>query len=157
MKIYLSLIIFIFSITLSLKAQQTSSLEASTTYVQDYYSTYETGYDFDGTYVVISNNYKATFCDTIFTLTFDAIDENKNLQKQSVTIHLNDVISIEPNGTDIVEIFGDTPLVVPLCGKLAFFTNTEIYEINIYYEVDANVEDSEIYKSFNQLIETYKN
>ena len=64
MKIYLSLIIF--SITLSLKAQQTSSLEASTTYVQDYYSTYETGYDFDGRYLVTSNNYKATFL-TLFS------------------------------------------------------------------------------------------
>ena len=69
-------------------------------------------------------------------MTFDAIDENNNLQKQSVIIHLNDVISIEPNGKDIVEIFGDTRLVVPLCGKLKSNTKNESYEINIYYEVD---------------------
>ena len=126
-------------------------------YIKSYYSDFKTGYDFDSEYVAISENYKATFADTIFTLTFDTFDENKEIQKQTITINPKGVFSIEPNGTDVVEIFGNDPLIVPICGKLAFITAHQTFNINIYYEVDADVEQSEIYFAFNQLIETNKN
>lgn len=138
-------------------AQKIDTVDDSIKYIQDYYSNFSTGYDFDGKYLMLSNNYNATFSDATFTLTFDVIDENKNIQKQAVTINLKEVISIEPNGTDVVEIFGNDPLILPICGKLAFKTETEEYNINIYYEVDDDVEQTEIYKTFKTLIETHKN
>jgi len=149
-----TLLLFLLLCAFTSKAQEinNSSLE----YIKDYYSNFSTGYDFDGKYVVISENYKATLSDAIFTLTFESIDENKNIQKQTVTINLKDVINLEPNGTDVVEIFGNDPLIVPICGKLAFITNNESYYININYEVDEDVEQSEIYKTFKTLIETHK-
>lgn len=144
-----TLILIVLLSFFSSKAQEikNSSLE----YIKDYYSDFSTGYDFDGKYVTLSENYKATFSDSKFTLTFDSLDENKILQKQTLTINLNDVISIEPNGTDVVEIFGNDPLIVPICGKLAFKTADESFEINIYYEVDEDVERTEIYKAFKEL------
>lgn len=113
-----TLILIVLLSFFSSKAQEIkkSSLE----YIKDYYSDFSTGYDFDGKYIVISDNYKATLTDAIFTLTFESIDENKNLQKQTVTFSLKDIVSIEPNGTDVVEIFGNDPLIVPISGKLVF-------------------------------------
>jgi len=135
-----------------LVAQKIYTVDDSVKYIQDYYSNFSTGYDFNGKYVALSNNYKATFSDSIFTLTFNVIDENKNIQNQTVTINLKDVVNLEPNGTDVVEIFGNDPLIVPICGKLAFITNNESFDINIYYEVDEDVEQTEIYKAFKELI-----
>lgn len=133
-------------------AQKIDTVDDSIKYIQDYYFNFSTGYDFNGKYVALSNNYKATFSDSIFTLTFNVIDENKNIQNQTVTINLKDVISIEPNGTDVVEILGNDPFIVPISGKLAFITNYESFNINIYYEVDEDVEQTEIYKAFKELI-----
>lgn len=135
-------------------AQKIDPVDDSVKYIQDYYSNFSTGYNFNGKYVMFSENYKATFSDAIFTLTFDSIDENKNFKKQTITINLKDVISIEPNGTDVVEIFGNDPLIVPICGKLAFKTANESFEINIYYEIAEDVEQTKIYKAFEKLIKT---
>ena len=121
-------------------------------FIKEYYSGFRTSYDFDGKYIVISENYKATFSDAIFTLTFEAFDENKTIQQQTITINLKDVLGIEPYGTDVIEIIDNDPLIVPICGKLAFITAKETYNINIYYEVDDDVEQSEIYKAFEKLI-----
>ncbi|WP_034917658.1 hypothetical protein [Gillisia sp. CAL575] len=121
-------------------------------YIQDYYSSFSTGYDFDGKDIVLSNNYKAIFSGFIFTLTFDTFDEQKNLNNQTITINLKEVISLEPNGTDVVEIYDFETLVIPITGKLAFITADESYDVNIYYEVDEDVEQTKIYKAFEDLI-----
>ncbi|PKP25577.1 MAG: hypothetical protein CVU03_07615 [Bacteroidetes bacterium HGW-Bacteroidetes-2] len=150
-----TLILIVLLSFFSSKAQKikNSSLE----YIQDYYSDFSTGYDFDGKYISLSDNYKAIFSDAIFTLTFNTYDEQNNISEQTITINLKNIVSIKPNGTDVVEIFGNDPLIVPICGKLAFKTKTEEYDINIYYEVDEDVERTKIYKTFKTLIETHKN
>jgi len=145
-------IIIFLVISQSLVAQKIDTVDDSVKYIQDYYSSFSTGYDFDGKYIVISENYKATFSDAIFTLTFDTFDEYKDIQKQTITIDLKDVVSIEPNGTDVVEIFDNEPLLIPISGKLAFKTANESYEINIYYEVDEDVERTQIFKAFEKLL-----
>ncbi len=140
-----------------LVAQKIDTVDDSAEYIQDYYSSFSTGYDFDGKYIALSENYKATFSGARFTLTFDTFDENRDIQKQTITINLKEVISIEPNGTDVVEIYDFETLVVPISGKLAFITADESYDVNIYYEVDADVEQCKIFKAFKKLIETHKN
>jgi hypothetical protein len=147
-------IIALFLISQFVVAQKIEPVDDSVKYIQDYYSGFSTGYDFDGKYITFSDNYKATFSDAIFTLTSDSIDEKKNLQKQTITINLKDVLSMKPNGTDVVEIFGNDPFILPICGKLAFKTATEEYNLNIYYEVDDDVEKTKIYKAFQELIKT---
>jgi hypothetical protein len=52
----------------------------------------------------------------------------------------------------VVEIFGNDPLIVPLSGKLAVVTPNESYNINIYYEVDEDAEQTGIYKAFLEFI-----
>jgi hypothetical protein len=123
-------------------------------YIQDYYSTFRTGYDFDGKFIAISENYKATFSDSHFILTFDTFDENKKIQKKTISINLKKVIGIEPNGTDVVEIHDSETAIVPISGKLAFITKKKSYDINVYYEVDEDVEQTRIYKAFNDLIKS---
>lgn len=145
----LTLLLLLFLCAFISNAQD--SKHNSINYIKDYYSNFETGYDFDGKYIPISGNYKAVFSDSIFSLTFDSFDKQNKIEKQNITINLKDVISIEPNGTDVVEIFGNDPLIVPICGKLAFITNNESYYININYEVDEDVERTEIYKAFKEL------
>jgi hypothetical protein len=125
-------------------------------YIKEYYSGFKTGYDFDGEYKVISDNYKASFANSIFTLTFDTFDENIVIQKQTISIDLKEVIKMSPNGVAIVEIKDDVAYAIPICGKLAFTTPNESYEINIYYEVDNDVEQTEIYKAFEELMNSYK-
>jgi hypothetical protein len=125
-------------------------------YIKDDYSSFKTGYDLDGEYKVISENYKASFADSIFTLTFDTFDENIVIQKQTITINLKDVITLSPNGADTVEINDYVAYALPICGKLAFATTNESYEINIYYKVDNDVEQTEIYKAFEDLMKSYK-
>ena len=149
-------IITLLLISQCLFAQKIETVDDSIKYIQDYYSDFSTGYDFDGKDITLSDNYKATFSDSIFTLTFDKADENEILQKQTIIIKLNDVVSIEPSGAEMVEIFGDETYAIPICGKLAFITATETYEINIYYEVDEDVERTQIYKAFTELIDSLK-
>lgn len=146
-------IITLLLISQCLQAQKIGAVDDSKKYIQDYYSGFTTGYDYDGNYVTLSDNYKVSFSDAIFTLTFDTYNKN-NIQKQTITINLKDVISLEPSGSDSVEIYGNDPYIVPICGKLAFATNKEVYEINSYYEVDADVEQSQIFKAFAGLINT---
>lgn len=144
------LLLFLLLCAFTSKAQD--SKQNALEYIKNYYSNFETGYDYDGKYIQISGNYKAVFSDTIFTLTFDSFDKQKNIEKITITINLKEVISIEPNGTDVVEVLGNDPLILPICGKLAFRTKTEEYNINIYYEVDEDVEQTKIYKAFEELI-----
>lgn len=137
-------------------AQKMEHVDDSIKYVQDYYSDFSTGYHFDGKDIMLSENYKATFSDGNFILTFDKADKNEILQKQTITINLKNVVRIEPNGTDVVEVFGDEPYALPICGKLAFISANESYEINIYYEVDEDVEQTQIYKAFKTLVTSFK-
>lgn len=44
-----------------------------------------------------------------------------------------------------------------ICGRLALKTDNQEYTLPIYYEPDADVEQSAIYKAFEELIETHKN
>ncbi|MFA5298787.1 MAG: hypothetical protein WC389_11335 [Lutibacter sp.] len=141
-------VIFFFLQTGISNAQTTFSNEGAIEFIKDYYSNFQTGYDFDGKYKFISNNYKATFSDSNFTLTFDTFDDNKITQHQTVTFNLKDITAIEPNGGDVIEILGTETIILPICGKLAFKTKEEAYEINIYYEVDEDVTTTEIYKGF---------
>jgi hypothetical protein len=157
MKDYIFTSLAFLYIPILLHAQQNKDIDTSIKYIQNYYSSFSTGYDSGGKHVVISENYNAIFSDTVFILTFETIDENKVLQKKTVSINLKNVERVEPYGTDVVEILGNDPLIVPLSGKLAFFANTEIHEINIYYEVDEDVERTQIFKTFKKLIEHPKN
>ena len=137
-------------------AQKMERVDDSIKYIQDYYSDFSTGYHFDGENITLSDNYKATILEGVFTLTFEKADENEILQKQAITINLKDVESIEPNGTDVVEVYGDEPYGLPICGKLAFITASGSDEINIYYEVDEDVEQSQIYKAFATVVTSFK-
>lgn len=121
-----------------------------------YYSDFQTGYDFEGEFKIFSNNYEATFSGSTFTLTFDTFDENGKPFNKTKTIQLKDVVSIEPYGTDLVEIHGDESFMLPISGKLAFFTKKEVFEIPIYYEVDDDVTTSKIYKAFEKLLKSKK-
>lgn len=144
--------VFFLLCALTSKAQSDYAFYKPVEYIKDYYSNFSTGYDYDGKYIPISGNYEAVFSDSIFSLTFDSFDKQNTIEKKTITINLQDVISIEPNGTDVVEIFGNDPLILPICGKLAFKTKTKEYTTNIYYEVDDDVEQTEIYKAFAELI-----
>lgn len=129
-------------------AQQINAKGTYTKYIEDYYSDFQTGYDFDGKYVIVSNNYKATFSGSFFTFTFDSFDENKNIQHQKIRINLKDVVSIEPYGTEVVEIYSDELIILPIRGRLALTTEKEIFKISIHYEVDGDVMKTEVYKAF---------
>lgn len=135
--------------------QKNETVKNPVKYIQDYYSNFSTGYDFDGNFITLSDNYKTTFSDNIFTLTFNSFDENKITQNQTIIINLKDVVSIEPNSTEVIEVIGNDLLIIPLCGKLAFKTFDETYEINIYYEVDEDVERTKIFKAFEKLIKPH--
>jgi len=155
-KIVLNSVLLMFFMNSNAQVSTFSKKEAIE-YIRDYYSNYQTGYDFDSMYKVISNNYTATFSDSIFTLTFDTFDEHKITQNQTITINLKEVMSIEPNGMDTLEILGLETLIMPICGKLGFKTKDEVQDINIYYEVDEDVTTTEIYKAFEEVINFKKN
>lgn len=116
--------------------------------IEDYYSDFQTGYSFDGIYVNLSNNYKATFSGPFFTLTFDHFDENKNIQHQQIKINLKDVVSLEPYDTELVEIHSNEPLILPICGRLALTTEKQVFKISIHYQVEGDIMKTEIYKAF---------
>lgn len=142
------LITIIFLQTAISNAQTNFSNQEAIDFIKEYYSEFDRGYDFDGTYTLISNNYHPTFSDSIFTLTFDSYDENKNPQHQKITINLKTVTSIEPYGGDVVEVHTDDPFSIIINGNLGFFTENEVFEIPIYYQVDEDVTTSQIYKAF---------
>ncbi len=148
--------IFFFLLSSITNAQTTLSKQEATEFIKDYYTNFQTGYDFDGKYKIISENFKTEFSDSIFILTFDTYRENKNIQNQKVTINLKDILSLEPYGTDVVEVYGNDPFIIPINGKLAFSTENEVFEIPIYYEVDEDVTTSQIYEAFETIWKFHK-
>lgn len=125
-------------------------------YIEDYYSDFQTGYSFDGKYVHLSNNYKATFSGPVFTLTFDHFDENKNIQRKQIKINLKDVVSLEPYGTELVEIHGDESLILPISERLALTTENQVFKISIHYKVEGDIMKTEIYKAFEAVWKYHK-
>ena len=150
-KIFLNSVLLLFFFNSNAQDSNFTKKEAIE-YITNYYSHFQTGYDFDGKYKVVSNNYKATFSGSNFSLTFDTFDENKNTQNQTITFNLKDVVSMAPNGGDTVEILGTETIMLPICYKLAFKTKDESHNINIYNEVDEDVTETEIYRAFETLI-----
>lgn len=155
MKILL-LITLLVSFNKSIAQDSIDNNSKAESHIKMYYSDFQTGYNSNGKFKIFSNNYKASFSGSVFTLTFDSFDENEKPLNQTKTIHLKDVVSIEPYGTDIVEIHGDESFMLPINGKLAFFTKKEMVEIPIYYEVDEDVTTTEIYKAFEKVLKSKK-
>lgn len=146
---------YILAFTLLINVYQTNAQNErakAIAYIQDYYKEFETGYNFDGKSITLSKNYKATFLDSVFTLTFDQLESQNQFKQVKIVINFNHILRIEPYGTDVVEIRDHDPYMIPITGKLAFITENQIHEINIYYEVDEDVELSTIFLSFDKLI-----
>ncbi|MEO6949949.1 MAG: hypothetical protein ABI123_10000, partial [Ginsengibacter sp.] len=116
------LVILFFLQTASSHAQTTFSNEDAIELIKDYYANFKTGYDFDGKYVIVSNNYQATFSSSTFTLTFDTFDEKENIHHQKIIINLKDVLSIEPFGGQTVKIHSSEPIIIPICLHVGFKT-----------------------------------
>src|SRR5690606_19705704 len=95
------LLVFFTSCVLTLQAQNEENNPIK--YIVDYYSDFSTGYDFNGRYVTLTDNYKATITDSIFKLRFNSIDEHGKIQQQTITFNLNNVVSIE-KGVNVVEV-----------------------------------------------------
>lgn len=144
---------FFFLQTATSNAQTTFSEEAAIEYIKDYYSNLQTGFDSDG-YNIVTTNYKATFTDRVFELTYDEYDTNTAEKKEThtVTFNFNDIESIEPMGMENAAIYGDETIYIPLNAKLLFKNATNKYYINIYYEVDDDVTTTEIYKAFKKVL-----
>jgi hypothetical protein len=71
------LVILFFLQTASSHAQTTFSNESAIEFIKNYYTDFQTGYNFDEKYKIVSNNYQAAFSDSVFTLTFDSFDEKE--------------------------------------------------------------------------------
>jgi hypothetical protein len=126
-------------------------------YIKDYYADFKTGYDTPGGYFTLTDNYKVDLHNSIFTVNYDTYMYREFIKAKTIQFDLKKVTSIYPNGTEILENYGykigDYQMILTLiCGKLAFKTATEEYNLNIYYEVDDDVEKTKIYKAFEELI-----
>lgn len=137
-------------------AQQSYTTESYIKYVEDYYSNFQTGYDSNGKYKIISNNYKAIFSDSIFTLTFDIFDDYENIENKKITFNLKDVVSIEPYGGNFIEIVDDETITVPISLSLGLKIKEEVFEITIYFNGYEDVATTEIYKAFESVWKYYQ-
>jgi hypothetical protein len=145
--------IFLLLFVCHLNAQNPGfSREAAMDYITVYYDVFYTGYDFDGDFVTLTTNYKATFSHTVFTLTFDSLDENNKMQPQIITFDLKNVTSMGPSVTAIVEIVDVEIIRVPISQNIAFNTPEEKYYITVFFDGNLDLVDSEIYAAFSQLI-----
>jgi hypothetical protein len=147
-----TLILIIMLCVLTIKAQKKEN--AVIDYIKAYYADFSTGYNYDGRYTLVSNNYKTVFTDTSFTLTFDVFNEEDSIQHKTTTINLKEVISIENGGGITVDIYDDIPYMIIISGRLAFKTANDSYEINIYHDYENELEQTKIYKAFENLITT---
>ena len=125
-------------------------------YIKSYYANFKTGYNFDGKYIALSDNYKVEINESLLIFTFDLFTNNIKSKSETVSFDLKDIIAIEPNGTDVVEILDSETITLPICGKLLFKNTKEDYNINIYYEVDEDVTETEIYKAFEEVINSFQ-
>lgn len=149
-----TLLLIILFCVLTIKAQNKEN--AVIDYIKQYYTDFSTGYNYDGNYTLVSNNYKTVFTDTSFTLTFDVFDEEGSIQHKTTTINLKEVISIEDGGGIIVDVRGDQPYMIVVSNILSFKTANYSYEINIYSYRGYDIEQTEIYKAFEELINLFK-
>lgn len=94
-------------------------------YIKDYYSDFKTRYDRPGGYFTVTDNYKVELLKSIFTISFDTYKYKEFVKTETIQFDLKNVTSIYPNGTEILENFGnkigDYQMILTLiCGKLAF-------------------------------------
>jgi hypothetical protein len=137
-------------------AQTSHSKESAVEYLKNYYSEFQTGYDFDGEYNAITDNYKVEINDSLFTLFFDTFNNNNISERTTISFNFKDIIVIEPSGMAFVEVVGEN-YGIPVNGMLSLKTLKEEYTLNIYYEVDEDVTHTDIYKAFENLMNFYKN
>lgn len=131
------------------KAQ--SKPTAAESYIKEYYADFKTGYNFDGKYTLLTNNYNAVFSGSVFTLSFDSYNEQNTLKHKTISIDLKEVLRIENGGGSIVEVQDIQPYGLPVSYLLMFVTEDEIFEINIFFDVHKDIEYSEIFKAFEVL------
>lgn len=157
MKNKIILIFVLFSATLLL-AQKTN--DSAIKYIKEYYAGFKTGYDTPGGYFTVTDNYNVELQESIFTISSDTYMYREFIKTETIQFDLKNVTSIYPNGTEILENYGNKTddyqmILTLLCGRLAIKTPTKEYNLNIYYEVDADVEQSQIFKAFEILKKKY--
>lgn len=145
----LGLFVFFFCgvFTIMVAQEEDSSIK----YIEDYYSHFSTGYNFNGRYTALTDNYKASLNDSIFKLTFDSFDEFGKAKNQVITINLNEVIRLE-SGVNVVEVHHFDTIILPISFQLIFYLADESYVIDINFNSEEKVEESEIYKAFDKLL-----
>jgi hypothetical protein len=156
-KVFLNIIVLMFLCNANAQNPDLSK-QAAMDYIKNYYSDFQTGFDYDGKYITVTNNYKATFSNREFELTYDKFDTDSALKKQhqSVKFNFNDIESMEPLGMDNATIYGNETIYIPLNAKLLFKKGANEYYINIYYEVEGDVTKSKIYRAFEVIRNSYK-
>ena len=133
---------------------QSQDIEAKK-FIQSYYSTFETSYNFEGKNKVISKNYKTSFTGSKVTFTFDVFTEDKSVENHTTIFDFKDVLSIENGGATNVQIHDAESYTLPISRQLLFKTQKNAYFINVYDE-ENKFDQTAIYKAFEILRKTYR-
>ena len=157
-KCFLTPVLFVVALlcTELVAAQNTNSVKDPWLYIQTYYMTFTSGYYQGEEYIAMTKNYQVSLKDSIFLMEYDRYDRDRVKVRQTLHINLKHVTELESNGTNIIEVKEISKHTFVVSENLKFTTPKETFNIEIYYEADIPVEQSDIFKAFQQLITKQK-
>jgi hypothetical protein len=135
--------------------QTSYAKDKSIRYIKRYYFDFKTGYNTPGGFFTVTDNYKVKLLNGIFTMSFDTFMYKKFQKTKKISFDLKDIVSIYNGGTETLTFENDF-VVQPVCNIIGIKTKTITYNLFIKYQKHTAADQTEIYKAFEEVINSYK-
>ena len=139
-----------------LELLQTSyAKDKSIRYIKRYYIDFKTGYDTPGGFFTVTDNYKVNLLNGIFTMSFDTYNDKEFQKTEKISFDLKDIVSIYNGGTETLT-FENGFVIQPVSNVIGIKTKTNDYNLYIKYQERIAADQTEIYKAFEEVINSFQ-
>jgi hypothetical protein len=124
--------------------------------IKEYYSNLKTGYDTPGGFIKVTDNYKVNILNSVLTVSFDTFMYKEFQKTETVTFDLSEIISVYYKGT-VYQEFENGFVLYAVASSIGFKSNKTDYSLHVELNREIQYEDSQIFKTFQELIKLYNN
>lgn len=124
-------------------------------YIKEYYANLKTGYNTPGGFFKVTDNYKVTLLNNVLTISFDTFRFKEFQKTETVSFDLNEITNAYYKGT-VYQEFDNSFSYYAVASSIGFKSKTKDYYLDVKLDSEIKYEESEIFKAFQILIESFK-
>lgn len=124
--------------------------------IKEYYSNLKTGYETPGGFFKLTDNYKVNILNSVLTVSFDTFMFKEFQKTETVSFDLSEIISVYYKGT-VYQEFENGFVLHAVASSIGFKSNKIDYSLHVELNREIQYEDSQIFKTFQELIKLYNN